>query len=182
MAATDGSVAPLETRSEIRDGMRIHWDVPIEMDDGVVLRADIFRPVDETSPVPVLLSYGPYGKGLCWAEHHPMQWERLTTAFPEVTRGSSGKYQVWETVDPERWVPFGYACVRVDSRGSGRSPGYLDPHSPRQVQDSAACVEWAGTQPWSNGRVAYSGVSYYVDNAWLVAGMKNPPSHLSAMC
>ena len=32
-------------KCEIRDGMRIEWDMPIEMDDGLVLRADIFRPV-----------------------------------------------------------------------------------------------------------------------------------------
>ena len=31
--------------SEIRDGMRIEWDMPITMDDGLVLRCDIFRPV-----------------------------------------------------------------------------------------------------------------------------------------
>ena len=33
--------------SEIRDGMRIDWDVPIEMDDGLVLRADVFRPPED---------------------------------------------------------------------------------------------------------------------------------------
>ena len=31
-------------KSEIRDGMQIDWDVPIPIDDGVVLRADVFRP------------------------------------------------------------------------------------------------------------------------------------------
>ena len=33
--------------SEIRDNIQIDWDVPIEMDDGVVLRADVFRPIGE---------------------------------------------------------------------------------------------------------------------------------------
>src|SRR5438067_324739 len=32
-------------KSEIRDGMQIDWDVPIEMDDGIVLRADAYRPM-----------------------------------------------------------------------------------------------------------------------------------------
>ena len=32
-------------KSEVRDGMRIDWDVPIAMDDGIVLRTDVFRPV-----------------------------------------------------------------------------------------------------------------------------------------
>ena len=49
--------------SEVRDGMRIDWDMPIEMDDGLVLRADIFRPVKK-GRYPVLLSYGPYAKWL----------------------------------------------------------------------------------------------------------------------
>ena len=34
------------SKSEIRDGMQIDWDAPIEMDDGVVLRADVFRPLE----------------------------------------------------------------------------------------------------------------------------------------
>ncbi len=50
-------------KSEIRDGMRIEWDMPIQMDDGVVLRCDIFRPVKH-GRYPVLLSHGPYGKWL----------------------------------------------------------------------------------------------------------------------
>ena len=40
-------MASLQQRSEIRDGMRIDWDVPIAMDDGLVLRADVFRPVED---------------------------------------------------------------------------------------------------------------------------------------
>ncbi|MDO9209413.1 MAG: hypothetical protein Q7V48_01485 [Deltaproteobacteria bacterium] len=34
----------MSQKSELRDGMRIDWDVPIPMDDGLVLRADIYRP------------------------------------------------------------------------------------------------------------------------------------------
>ena len=45
-------------KSELRDGMRIDWDIPIVMDDGLVLRADLFRPGVE-GRWPVLLSYGP---------------------------------------------------------------------------------------------------------------------------
>ena len=43
-------------------GMHIDWDIPIEMDDGLVLRADLFRP-DPTGTYPVILSYGPHAKG-----------------------------------------------------------------------------------------------------------------------
>src|SRR5215813_11486880 len=98
-------------KSEIRDGMTIDWDAPITMDDGVVLRADVFRPVAE-GRYPVILSYGPYAKGLAFQEGYKSAWLRLTTAFPDLDQGSSNKYQNWELVDPEIWVPDGYAIVR----------------------------------------------------------------------
>jgi predicted acyl esterase len=34
-------------KKQIADGMQIEWDVPIDMDDGLILRADVFRPVEE---------------------------------------------------------------------------------------------------------------------------------------
>jgi predicted acyl esterase len=46
---------------QITDGMYIEWDVAIDMDDGLQLRADIFRPTG-AGPYPVLLSHGPYAK------------------------------------------------------------------------------------------------------------------------
>jgi predicted acyl esterase len=168
----------LET-SEIRDGMQIDWDTPIAMDDGVVLRADIFRPLG-VGRYPVILSYGPYAKGLSFQEGYKGNWARLTKAAPEVLKGSSNKYQNWELVDPEKWVPDGYACMRVDSRGAGRSPGYLDVWSPREAEDLYHCVEWAGIQPWSNGKVGINGISYYAMNQWQVAALK--PPHLAALC
>ena len=166
-------------KCEIRDGMRIDWDAPIEMDDGVVLRADVFRPVAE-GQYPVILSYGPYAKGLAFQEGYKSAWMRMTTAYPETAAGSSNKYQNWELVDPEKWVPDGYAIVRVDSRGAGRSPGYLDVWSPREAKDLHDCVEWAGTQPWSNGKVGINGISYYAMNQWHVAPLR--PPHLAALC
>ena len=129
--------------------MQIGWDIPIEMDDGVTLRADVFRPVDD-GKFPVILSYGPYAKGLSFQDGYKGNWSRLTKSAPEVLKGSSNKYQNWELVDPEKWVPDGYACVRVDSRGAGRSPGILDVWSPRETQDLYHCIEWAAMQAWSN--------------------------------
>jgi predicted acyl esterase len=166
-------------KSEIRDGMQIDWNNPIRMDDGVVLRADVFRPVGEGT-YPVILSYGPYAKGLSFQNGYKSQWSRLTKAAPEVLQGSSNKYQNWELVDPEKWVPDGYACMRIDSRGAGRSPGHLDVWSPREAQDLYSCVEWAGTQPWSNGKVGINGISYYAMNQWQVGALK--PPHLAALC
>jgi predicted acyl esterase len=159
--------------------MRIDWDAPIVMDDDLILRADVFRPVDG-APHPVILSYGPYAKGLAFQDGYPSAWQRMVTEHPDVAYGSSNKYQNWEVVDPEKWVPGGYVCVRVDSRGTGRSPGYVDPFSPRETQDLYECIEWAAVQPWSNGKVGLSGVSYYGINQWHVASLQ--PPHLAAMC
>ena len=159
--------------------MLIEWDLPIEMDDGVVLRADLFRPPDG-GPHPVILTYGPYAKGLPFEVGYPAQWQRLIEDHPDVLEGSSARYQSWELPDPERWTPFGYACLRIDSRGAGRSPGVLDPLSPRETRDLYDCIEWAGAAPWSNGKVGLAGISYYAINQWQVASL-NPP-HLAAIC
>ena len=164
---------------EIRDGMRILWDVPITMDDGVVLRADIFLPVAE-GKYSAIMSYGPYGKGLAFQEKYSTAWEIMVRDYPDVARGSSNKYQNWEVVDPEKWVPDGYACVRVDSRGAGRSPGYMELHAPREIKDFHDCIEWAAVQPWSNGKIGLAGISYYATNQWRVAALK--PPHLAAIC
>jgi predicted acyl esterase len=166
-------------KSEIRDGMRIDWDVPIRMDDGLVLRCDVFRPQAE-GRYPVLLSYGPYAKGLAFQEGYPSAWQRMVAEHPDVAYGSTNQYQNWEVVDPEKWVPEGYACVRVDSRGCGRSPGYVDCFSPRETRDLHDCIEWAGVQPWSSGKVGLNGISYYGINQWHVASLQ--PRHLAAMC
>lgn len=158
--------------------MKINFDVPIKMDDGLVLRADVYRPIAE-SKYPVLLTYGPYGKGLSFQEGYPQQWERLVKEHPDVLQGSTNKYQSWEVPDPERWVPHGYVCVRVDSRGAGRSPGYILPYSKREANDICQCIEWAAAQPWSNGKVAMLGISYFAINQWQVAAMQ--PPHLAAI-
>lgn len=167
------------TVSEVRDGMQIDWDVAIPMKDGVVLRADIYRPIG-SKKVPVIMSYGPYAKGLDFRQGYKSQWARVVEAVPEILEGSSNKYQNWELVDPERWVPEGYACVRVDSRGAGRSPGLLDCWSPLETQDFHECIEWAGTQDWCNGKVGINGISYYAMNQWTVAATQ--PPHLAALC
>ena len=165
-------------KSEVRDGMKVDWDAPVEMDDGVVLRADVFRPVAE-GRYPVILSYGPYAKGLAMQEGYKHAWQRIIKAAPETLEGSTNKYQNWELFDPEKWVPHGYALVRVDSRGAGRSPGYLETWSPREAKDIAQSVDWAGVQPWSNGKVGLHGISYYSMNQWQAAPLR--PKHLAAL-
>jgi hypothetical protein len=163
----------------IADAVVVDWDVPITMDDGTVLRADVFRP-SRDGRYPVILSYGPYGKGLAFQEGYPAAWEGMIRSHPDVAEGSSGRYQNWETVDPEKWVCDGYVCIRVDSRGAGRSPGLLDPWSERESRDICESIAWAAAQPWSNGKVGMNGISYYGMNQWFAAS-RRPPA-LSAIC
>ncbi|HEY0439777.1 MAG TPA: CocE/NonD family hydrolase [Xanthobacteraceae bacterium] len=159
--------------------MQIDWDVPIRMDDGLVLRADVYRPKKE-GKFPVLISYGPYGKGLHFEDGYKTAWDIMARDYPDTVANTSNIYQNWETLDPEKWVPQDYICVRVDSRGAGRSPGVIDHHSMRETKDFYECIEWAGVQPWSNGKVGLAGISYYATNQWRVAGLQ--PPHLAAIC
>src|ERR1041385_6404561 len=165
--------------SEVRDGMQIDWDVPIRMEDGIVLRADVYRPV-KRGRYPVIMTYGPYGKWLHFEDGYETAWRRMVENHPDVPNGSTNKYQNWEVVDPEKWVPDGYACVRVDSRGAGRSPGHLDLWSAREAKDQYDCIEWAAQQPWCSGKVGMNGISYYASNQWRAAALQ--PPHLAAIC
>jgi predicted acyl esterase len=165
--------------SQIRDGMRIEWDVPIRMDDGLELRADVFRPVAE-GRYPVILSYGPYGKGLAFQDGYKTAWEIMARENPDAVSGTSSRYANWEVVDPEKWVPDGYVCLRVDSRGAGRSPGYLCHNNARETRDIHLCVEWAAVQSWSSGKVGMNGISYYASNQWRAAASR--PPQLAAIC
>jgi predicted acyl esterase len=169
----------MKNYSEIKDGMQIEWNVPVEMDDGIILRADIFRPI-EAGQYPVILSSGPYGKGLQYQEGYSDSWKLMIEKYPDTAAGTTNKYQNWETVDPEKWVPDGYVVIRFDCRGAGCSEGYLDVLSPREIQDIYQCIEWAAAQTWSNGKVGMNGISYYSICQWLVAGLQ--PPHLAALC
>jgi putative CocE/NonD family hydrolase len=157
------------TKSVVADGMRIDWDVAIPMEDGIILRADVFRPLTE-GRYPAIMNLGPYAKGLAFQDNfYKGSWNRMISAYPEVAEGSTNKYQNWEVVDPEKWVPDGYVCVRVDSRGAGHSPGQMEVWSPRESKDFYNCIEWAAAQSWSNGKIGLNGISYYAMNQWYVA-------------
>ena len=93
----------------------IEKDVDVPMRDGARLKADVFRP-DDGGKFPAILNLGPYQKDKLWVP--PPQLEEKAT--PNMN---------WETVTPEWWVPKGYAAVRVDGRGSGKSPGQCEPWS-----------------------------------------------------
>ena len=170
-------MASLQQRTEVRDGMRIDFDVPITMDDGLVLRADVFLPLHE-GKFPVILSYGPYAKNLAFQDGYPRAWQRMTEKHPDVTAGSSNLYQSWEVVDPEKWVPHNYACVRVDSRGAGCSPGFIDHFSPRETKDFYDCIEWARAAVANGGRPQ----RHLLLRHQPMACRTLQPPHLAAMC
>ena len=141
--------------------MRIDKDVDVPMRDGARLKADVFRP-DDSGKFPAILNLGPYQKDKLWVP-------------PASLEEKPNPYMNWETVNPEWWVPRGYAAVRVDGRGSGKSPGQCEPWSLAEAIDFYDAIEWAAAQPWCNGKVGLSGISYYAINQWFVANLQ-PPS------
>ena len=76
-------------------------------------------------------------------------------------------------------MPRDYAVVRVDQRGSGSSPGFLDCFSETQNEDYYDVIEWAAAAPWSSGKIGLLGVSYYAMSQWQVASLR--PPHLAAI-
>ena len=121
----------------------VERNVAVPMRDGVILRADVYRP-DEPGPFPVLLQRTPYGK----------EWATLDGTLQAAYRG--------------------YAVVNQDTRGRWASEGV---HYPLRDEflDGYDTVEWAGTQPWSSGKVGMFGGSYVGFTQWAAAIMQ-PPS------
>lgn len=175
-----GHINPIGTLEHVvQDGMQIDFDLELVMDDGVTLRADVFRPIEE-GKYPILLTYGPYGKWLHFKDGYARQWHAMEMKYRDSLKGSSKRYMNWETVDPENWVCDGYVIVRIDSRGAGRSEGVIDCWSAREAQDIYNCIELLAGQPYSNGKVGMLGISYYAVNQWAAAALK--PPHLAAIC
>ena len=93
---------------------------------------------------------------------------------------------IWnETVDhypkTELFTANGYACIYVDVRGCGASYGFrLGPFSEEEVKDGCDIADWIINQPWSDGNVVSSGISYTgFTSEWLATN--NHPAVKSAM-
>jgi predicted acyl esterase len=142
-------------------GIVVERDVDVPMRDGARLKADIFRP-DDGGKFPAIMNLGPYQKDKLWIP-------------PDNLEEKPNPWMNWETVNPEWWVPKGYAAVRVDGRGSGKSPGQCEPWSLAESIDFYDAIEWAAAQPWCNGNIGLSGISYFAINQWFVANHQ-PPS------
>lgn len=172
------SRAGLPEDTPARHEMMLDKDAGIPMRDGAVLRANVFRPAAE-GRYPVLMTLGPYGKDVHISQFMPDAWEALKRRHPRILEASSCKYLAFETPDPECWVPDGYVVVKVDSRGAGKSAGTLDVNSPAEFRDFYDAIEWAGVQPWSNGKVGLLGISYFGAGQWMIASLR--PPHLAAI-
>ena len=63
--------------------MIIERDLPVPMDDGLALRADVFLP-DTAAPAPVTMTLGPYGKGVRYQDHYKVMWDWLVGQHPDL--------------------------------------------------------------------------------------------------
>ncbi len=175
---------PAEARNELRRaaaGIVKDAEVQVPMRDGSYLLADVFRP-RAPGRYPVLLRLSVYGRafgmGSIVTEEDRLASEVREDQWFELPRdGLPGLVRLAEnavSANTSQWVPRGYVCVRVDSRGVGRTPGTLAPFSPQEAQDYYDAIEWAARQAWSDGQVGLYGSSYTGTNQWNVANLQPP--------
>ncbi len=108
----------------------------IEMPDGIRLAARIWLPHEAAkAPVPAILEIIPYRKG-------------------DMVRARDERNHPY-------FAANGYACLRVDMRGSGDSEGLMgDMYEPNELFDTRHVLDWIAEQPWCNGRVGMFGTSW----------------------
>lgn len=122
----------------------------IPLADGTRLAARIWLPVDaEANPVPAIFEYLPYRK----------------------TDGTVAR----DAIQHPYFAGHGYACVRVDIRGTGDSDGILYDEYLKQEQDDALEVlMWIAAQPWCTGDIGMIGISWGGFNGLQVAARRPP--------
>ena len=143
-------------------GMIVEKDVKIPLRDGGYLYADIFRPDIATEKFPAIANITVYNKDKLWIPPSDLEEE-------------ANPYMNWEAANPLWWVPRGYVCVRIDSRGTGKSPGRCEPSSYQESVDFYDCIEWLAKQEWCSGNLGTLGISYHAACQWRLANL-NPPS------
>jgi hypothetical protein len=129
--------------------------IRIHMPDGVSLAARVWRPKgSDSAPVPAIFEFLPYRLRDGTAER-----DALTHPY---------------------FAGHGYACIRVDIRGSGDSEGVLRGEYLKQEQDDAlAVLAWLADQPWCTGKVGMIGISWGGFNGLQVAARR--PVQLKAV-
>ena len=108
----------------------------IPLSDGSRLGARLWLPENANAqPVPAILEYIPYRK-----DDYSAIRDSTTIAW---------------------FANKGYACIRVDMRGSGSSDGVMfDEYSDQEINDGVEVIEWIARQPWCNDRVGMMGISW----------------------
>ena len=125
--------------------IKIETNLPATMRDGAVLYADVYRP-DGPGPFPTVLQRTPYDKS-----------GPLATGM----------------LDPLKVAQNGFALVIQDTRGRFTSEGEFYCFAD-DIEDGYDTVEWAASQPWSNGRIGMVGASYVGATQWLAATTRPP--------
>ena len=140
----------MRTVTDLPHEVRVIENVFITMRDGVRLAARIWLPADaEQRPVPAVFEYIPYRKR-------------------DSTRGR-------DALNHPYMAGHGYACVRVDMRGSGDSDGVLrDEYLADEHDDACEVIEWLASQPWCDGSVGMMGISWGGFNSLQVAARRPP--------
>lgn len=130
--------------------VRVIENVFIPMSDGARLAARMWLPVTaEHDPVPAVLEYLPYRKR-------------------DITRAR-------DAINHPYIAGHGYACLRVDIRGSGDSDGVLTDEYTKQEQDDALdAIAWIAEQPWCDGNIGMMGISWGGFNSLQVAARRPP--------
>lgn len=139
--------------------MRVESDVFVTASDGVRLAVRLYLP-DAPGQYPALLAASPY-------------------RYDNDDVPPTGMF-LWHEIGPLPWyVEQGYAYVRLDVRGSGKSGGDYAFFDKRERRDLYEIVEWMAQQPWCNGRVGGFGQSYYARAQWCMAAER--PPHLACI-
>ena len=140
----------MNIRKEFPVNFHVIENVWIPMSDGVNLAARLWIPdQSEMSPVPAIFEYIPYRKR-------------------DGTRTRDESNFSW-------FAGHGYACIRVDMRGSGDSEGVLtDEYLEKEQDDAIDVLEWLGNQSWCNGSVGMIGISWGGFNGLQVAARRPP--------
>lgn len=130
----------------------------LRMGDGVSIAVDIMRPLGlaPETRLPTILIFARYWRSFALRGFEPKR------------RALVGPRQAL----PDFLLGNGYAVVVVDTRGSGASSGFTPyPFNRRELADYAEVVEWVIAQPWSNGKVGATGISYEGIAAELLCAM-----------
>ncbi|MGW2282909.1 CocE/NonD family hydrolase [Streptomyces sp. NPDC001770] len=171
--------SPAAARNEIRRnilGIRRYRDVRIPLRQGSYVSADIYRP-DSAEPVPVVMNCGVHGSAFV---HHSISDDVAAEQHEEMEEryflgNQDGyEYENHESINTAAWIPRGYALVRVDSPGAGKSPGTLGIWGIEEAEAYYDAIEWAAAQPWSNGNIGLWGMSYHAVNQHAVASLRPP--------